>query len=216
MPSSPTVHPHDRPVTLTGAARRTRGASRTKATPAGWQHGCDEHRRSRRFAVTVPHLRVTRCQICRRTSPAGPGPSARSGPGTTAGSSRSARPPVLVAGRGARRCPQMPPLACAGPGRTCHRAWPEDAGGHGGAGSAMQAAMPTAFLPSPQAGRLARQSGGLPYATNHASDQQRAPVRRRDPVIVLGTTRCSARELPLARRTARRLGRTHHRSAAAA
>jgi len=85
---------------------------------------------SRRFPVTVTHLPVTRRQICHRTAPAGPGPSASSWPGSTAGLSRTARPPVPVAGRRAPRCPQMPPSAAAGPGPTCHRAWPQDASGH--------------------------------------------------------------------------------------
>src|SRR6266581_3123633 len=86
----------------------------------------------------------------------------------------------------------MPPLACAGPGRTCHRPWPEDAGRHGDAGSAIQAAMPTAFLPITAGRQISVAIEWLAvHATNHA-----APVRRRDPMIVLGTTRCSAAVAP--------------------
>jgi hypothetical protein len=97
--------------------------------------------------VTVPHRRVTRCQICRRTVTCRPGTLSQILTGHYRRLFPKRRPPVLVAGRRALRCPQMPPRACAGPGRTCHRAWPEDAGGHGDAGSAIQAAVPAAFPP---------------------------------------------------------------------
>jgi len=78
MPSSPTVHPrpasspHRRPAAYAG---RQEG----KVTVTGLAtRGSDEHRCSRRFPATVTHPQVTGCQVCHRTAPAGPGPSARS------------------------------------------------------------------------------------------------------------------------------------------